>query len=95
MAFPSNSFRIRVKIPNPNPNKDKDAVHSNNHASYMLTPICFKLICMQSTSKKAHEIRQYFIEVNKAFIRYRSQTLLSDGVRVSKAAASNVLNKKK
>jgi hypothetical protein len=50
---------------------------------------------MQSTSKKAHEIRQYFIEVNKAFIRYRSQTLLSDGVRVSKAAASNVLNKKK
>ena len=38
----------------------------------MLTPDCFKTLCMQSRSPKADAVRAYFIAVEKTLMRYRS-----------------------
>lgn len=37
----------------------------------LLTPDCFKLLCMQSRSKNAQQVRQYFLEVENTLIEYR------------------------
>ena len=39
----------------------------NNYALYMLTPNCFKLLCMSSHSKKSHAVRRYFVEKDMMF----------------------------
>jgi phage anti-repressor protein len=38
----------------------------------MLTPNCFKRLCMRSKTKKAEEIRTYFIELEKYLDEYKN-----------------------
>ena len=50
----------------------------NNYALYMLTPDCFKMLCMSSNAKNAHAVRRYFVEVESMYIKYRQ--VLIDGM---------------
>jgi phage anti-repressor protein len=42
---------------------------SNNCVRYMLTPECFKMMCMASAAKNGRVVRQYFIEVESMYIK--------------------------
>lgn len=44
----------------------------NNYKLVMISPDCFKRLCMRSTSKKAEEVRTYFIELESLLVRYRT-----------------------
>lgn len=41
----------------------------------MLTPDCFKTLCMQSKSPQADKVRAYFIAVEKTLFRYRAEIM--------------------
>ena len=45
---------------------------NNNYKRVMLTPDCFKHLCMQSRSRRAQEVRMYFIEVERVLLHYRN-----------------------
>jgi predicted GIY-YIG superfamily endonuclease/phage anti-repressor protein len=52
-----------------NPNKQNS--FNNNYKKVLLTPDCFKLLCMQSASKNAHTIRRYFLETETLLLKYK------------------------
>ena len=55
------------------PDKSLKKHPRNNHYKlYLLTPDCFKRLCMMSRSKKADLVRTYYIEVEKLFYKYSS-----------------------
>lgn len=45
----------------------------NTRRIVMLTPDCFKTLCMQSRSPQADRVRAYFIAVEKTLFRYRAE----------------------
>jgi len=51
----------------------------NNYKKVMLTPDCFKRLCMRSRSKRAEQVRTYFIELESLLVRYKSA--LIEGIR--------------
>lgn len=53
--------------------------YANNVRIYLLTPDCFKRLCMMSRSKNADQVRTYFIEIESLLIKYRTQ--LIQGIR--------------
>ena len=53
-------------------NPIKRTTKSNNIKLVLLTPDCFKRLCMQSHSKRAGEVRTYFIEVERLLFKYRA-----------------------
>ena len=55
----------------------------------MLTPDCFKLLCMQSKSKNAQKVRLYFLEVEKTLNMYKEDIYESMIKRVQ-AVESNL-----
>lgn len=50
----------------------------------MLSPSCFKRLCMMSRAKKAEEVREYFISIEDHLSKYKS--FIIDGL-------SNIINK--
>lgn len=58
------------KIPNP-----KRIKYGNNYTQVLVSPKCFKELAMRSNSEHASLVRQYFIAVEEAFIKYRSQLI--------------------
>ena len=54
----------------PNPNKIDN--RNNNYKKVLLTPDCFKRLSMQSRSKKADEVRSYFVEIEHVLMKYRN-----------------------
>ncbi|PNH04436.1 hypothetical protein TSOC_009412 [Tetrabaena socialis] len=50
----------------------------NHYHRVMLTPDCFKRICMRSKTHRAEEVRTYFIALEALLVRYR--TLLQAGM---------------
>lgn len=68
-------YTITKKI---NPNKKQP--HSNNHKQVLLTPDCFKRLCMLTRSSKGETVRSYFIEIENTFIKYRQQTI--EGIKM-------------
>ena len=46
-----------------------------NRKRIMLTPDCFKRLCMQSRSKKAENMRSYFIAIEGLVMKYRDQMM--------------------
>ena len=56
-------------------NPIKRTAKSNNLKLILITPYCFKNLCMQSNSKKAQEVRDYFIQVEKTLFKYREHAL--------------------
>ena len=61
-----------------NPNQ-KDP-RNNNYKHILITPDCFKRLCMLTRSKNGETVRSYFIEIENTFIKYRQQTL--DGIKL-------------
>jgi phage anti-repressor protein len=52
---------------------------SNNYKIIMITPDCFKRLCMRSKTKRAEQVRTYFIELESLLVRYKSALL--EGIR--------------
>jgi hypothetical protein len=52
---------------------------SNNYIRVMLTPDCFKRMCMLSKTKNAEMVRSYFIDAEVGFLRHREQII--EGLR--------------
>lgn len=61
-------------------NPDKNNPHSNNHKDVLITPDCFKRLCMLTRSSKGETVRTYFIEIENTFIKYRQQTM--EGIKM-------------
>lgn len=53
---------------------------NNNYKHVLITPDCFKRICMLTRSSKGETVRSYFIDIENTFIKYRQQTL--DGIKL-------------
>lgn len=60
--------------------KDPASPKSKYYMRYMLTPECFKMMCMASAAKNGRAVRQYFIEVEAMYIKYRHQ--LMEGMKL-------------
>ena len=60
-------YTVRKSV---NPNKKDN--RNNNYKLIMLTPDCFKRLCIQSKSKKADDVRSYFIEIESVLFKYRA-----------------------
>jgi phage anti-repressor protein/predicted GIY-YIG superfamily endonuclease len=50
----------------------------------MLTPDCFKRLCMRSRSKRAEDVRTYFIQLEALVIKYREQMMAGMEQEVSR-----------
>ena len=48
---------------------------NNTRRVVMLTPDCFKTLCMQSKSPQSDRVRAYFIAVEKTLLRYRAEIM--------------------
>ena len=56
--------------------KDKARVkYGNNTLRCLITPDCFKRLCMLSRTAKAELVRTYFIEIESLIIKYRTQLI--------------------
>jgi len=58
--------------------QEKKDPRANNHKKILITPDCFKRLCMLTRSKNGETVRTYFIEIENTFIKYRQQTM--DGI---------------
>jgi hypothetical protein len=47
----------------------------NNYVRVLLTPDCFKRLCMQTRSPRGEMVRTYFIELEALVVRYNQQLL--------------------
>ena len=46
-------------------------ISKSNKENILLTPDCFKRLCLLSRTKKAEEVRTYFIEIEKLLFNYK------------------------
>lgn len=53
-----------------------------NIEEIMMTADCFKTLCMQSRTKKAVEVRTYFITVEKTLFRYHKDIMYAMDMRI-------------
>mgnify|MGYP006947651347 CR=1 FL=1 len=60
--------------------KDNDDRSIGNVQLILLTPDCMKRLCMSSRTKKAEEVRTYFIELEKHIDKYKNYII--DGLSV-------------
>lgn len=77
----------------PNPSRVKGKYGSNNYKKIMVTPDCFKRLCMLSRAKKAEMVRTYFIDVETQFLKYKDQ--LMEGLKVDISRLQNDMNPKR
>jgi phage anti-repressor protein/predicted GIY-YIG superfamily endonuclease len=56
-----------------NPNKKHTS--SNNYKKCLLTPDCFKRLCMLSKARNADMVRTYFIEIETLFFKHKDQMI--------------------
>jgi len=52
-------------------NPQKKSTRANNYKKVLMTPECFKLFAMRSATRKADEMRNYFIEIERTLLKYR------------------------
>ncbi len=64
-------YKIQPGVKNPN-QKDR---RNNNYKSVVITPDCFKRMCMLSKAKNADMVRTYFIEVESLFLKHKDQII--------------------
>jgi phage anti-repressor protein len=63
-----------------NPNYSKGIKTSNNYKKILVSPDCFKRLCMLSRAKNAEMVRTYFIDIETQFLRYKNQ--LMEGLKI-------------
>jgi phage anti-repressor protein len=51
--------------------KDKSDKKGRKNEIILLTPKCFKLLCMKSKSKKADQVREYYLELEEIIDKYK------------------------
>ena len=51
--------------------KDKAGKKGRTNEIILLTPKCFKLLCMKSRSKKADQVREYYLELEEIIDKYK------------------------
>ena len=59
--------------------KNNSKISKSNKEIILLTPDCFKRICLLSKTKKGEEVRTYFIELEKLINNYKSYII--DGLQ--------------
>jgi len=64
--FSENIDYIITKVTNKHASHNGASVEEN----IMVTPSCFKSLCMISTSKNAHNVRMYYISLEKLIMKY-------------------------
>lgn len=69
-------LNIDYKISKEKPNLK---VSKSNKEIILLTPDCFKRLCLQSKTKKGEEVRTYFIELEKLINNYKNYII--DGLK--------------
>ena len=75
------SYKIGIDyVITKNKTPHKKHPQSNNHKVVLITPDCFKRLCMLTRSKNGETVRTYFIEIENTFIKYRQQTL--EGIKL-------------
>lgn len=47
----------------------------NNRKKYLITPDCFKRLCMRSTSYESENVRSYFISLESLIVKYKDHML--------------------
>lgn len=52
----------------------------------LLTPECFKRLCMQSRSKKAEDMRTYFIEIESLLLKYNADLVRALQARIEEGS---------
>ena len=68
-----------VSLKGPNPSSVPGRRGSSNRTLVLLSPDCFKRLCMLSRTRKAEMVRSYFIDVEVQFLKYREE--LMEGLR--------------
>lgn len=58
-----------------NPFRKSGVPGANNFKYVMITPDCFKRLCMLSRTRQAEMVRTYFIDVETQFLRYKDQLM--------------------
>lgn len=56
----------------------------------MMTPDCFKTLCMRSASPQANRVRAYFLAVEKTLFRYRAEIMEAMNAASRRSRATNV-----
>jgi phage anti-repressor protein len=51
--------------------KNKNGKKGGQSETILLTPKCFKLLCMKSRSKKADQVREYYLELEEIIDKYK------------------------
>lgn len=64
----------------------------NNYKKVMLTPDCFKRLCMRSRTKRAEEVRTYFIQLESLLVKYKS--FIIDGMQQEEKRLQQALKPK-
>ena len=71
----------------------------HNKKVVLLTPDCFKMLCMRSRTKKADKVREYYIEIEKLIDKYKDVIIeennkkikiLENDLRKEKQPAGNI-----
>ena len=52
--------------------KEKSSKRGGQIEIILLTPKCFKLLCMKSKSKKADQVREYYLELEEIVDKYKN-----------------------
>lgn len=67
------SYRRDIDYSTTNASNPRRGKYGNNYKRVLITADAFKNICMRSKSPTAQKVRDYFIEVENAFLRYRNE----------------------
>ena len=56
----------------------------HNKKLVLLTPDCFKMLCMRSKTKKADKVREYYIEIEKLIDKYKDIIIEENNKKIQK-----------
>ena len=65
---------------------------ANNNKMWLLSPDCFKRMCMRSNTKRAEEVRTYFIQLEGLISRYK--TVMLNGMQAEIKKLNNAVRPK-
>ena len=72
LSYTKKDFKI-IKIQNP---RLTGKYGKNSYKQVLLTPDCFKRLCMRSKGTVSEHVRTYFIELESLLIKYRMETMI-------------------
>ena len=64
-----------IKLNSLLPNHKRDIYGGQNKETVLITPDCFKMLCLRSKTKKAETVRKYYIELEKLIDEYKDKLI--------------------